>query len=177
MRLPGQSTELLSIDRENEVYNTKAAATTGIGPEVLEHVPGIDVMVAMFDMNRQFDQRTANSVFGSLEDGRKYFGIEQVYLFAANLEMGHQKEKLIARASDVVKTIAEGDRAGGPAKAKAAAKAKADLDRWVADLRAMQTRGALTEVTVNEEALVPVPPGPVTAIGPDFAPLGTVAEI
>ena len=26
MRLPGQSTELLSIDRENEVYNTKAAA-------------------------------------------------------------------------------------------------------------------------------------------------------
>jgi thiamine kinase-like enzyme len=48
MRLPGQSTELLSIDRENEVYNTKAAATTGIGPKVLEHVPGIDVMVLEF---------------------------------------------------------------------------------------------------------------------------------
>jgi thiamine kinase-like enzyme len=48
MRLPGQSTELLSIDRENEVHNTKAAATTGIGPKVLEHVPGIDVMVLEF---------------------------------------------------------------------------------------------------------------------------------
>ncbi len=30
MRLPGQSTDLLSIDRENEVHNTKAAAETGI---------------------------------------------------------------------------------------------------------------------------------------------------
>ena len=48
MRLPGQSTELLAIDRENEVYNTKAAATTGIGPRVLEHVAGIDVMVLEF---------------------------------------------------------------------------------------------------------------------------------
>jgi putative ABC transport system permease protein len=57
--------------------------------------PGIDVMVAMFDMSRQFDQRTAASVFGSLEDGKKYFGINQTYLFAANLEVGRQKEKLI----------------------------------------------------------------------------------
>jgi len=48
MRLPGQSTELLSIDRANEVYNTKAAATTGIGPKVLEHVAGVDVMVLEF---------------------------------------------------------------------------------------------------------------------------------
>lgn len=48
MRLPGQSTELLSIDRKNEVFNTKAAASTGIGPRVLEHVPDIDVMVLEF---------------------------------------------------------------------------------------------------------------------------------
>jgi thiamine kinase-like enzyme len=48
MRLPGQSTELLSIDRANEVYNTEAAATTGIGPRVLEHVPALDVMVLEF---------------------------------------------------------------------------------------------------------------------------------
>jgi len=48
MRLPGQSTELLSIDRANEVYNTKAAATTGIAPKVLEHVAGVDVMVLEF---------------------------------------------------------------------------------------------------------------------------------
>ena len=48
MRIPGQSTELLSIDRKNEVFNTKAAASTGIGPRVLEHVPGVDVMVLEF---------------------------------------------------------------------------------------------------------------------------------
>ena len=48
LRLPGQSTELLSIDRENEVYNTKAAASTGIAPKVLEHVGGLDVMVLEF---------------------------------------------------------------------------------------------------------------------------------
>ncbi|HKW08275.1 MAG TPA: choline/ethanolamine kinase family protein [Candidatus Dormibacteraeota bacterium] len=48
MRLPGRSTELLSIDRANEVYNTKAAASTGIGPKVLEHVANLDVMVLEF---------------------------------------------------------------------------------------------------------------------------------
>jgi thiamine kinase-like enzyme len=48
MRLPGRSTELLSIDRANEIFNTKAAATTGIGPRVLEHVAGVDVMVLEF---------------------------------------------------------------------------------------------------------------------------------
>ncbi len=48
MRIPGQSTELLSIDRANEVYNTKAAAGTGIGPKVLEHIPGLDVLVLEF---------------------------------------------------------------------------------------------------------------------------------
>ncbi len=48
VRLPGQSTELLSIDRTNEVHNTKAAARTGIGPAVLETIPGLDVMVLEF---------------------------------------------------------------------------------------------------------------------------------
>jgi thiamine kinase-like enzyme len=48
VRVPGQSTELLSIDRANEVHNTRAAATTGIGPRVLEVVPDLDVMVLEF---------------------------------------------------------------------------------------------------------------------------------
>ena len=48
MRIPGASTELLSIDRNNEVYNTRAAASTGIGPMVLEHIAELDVMVLEF---------------------------------------------------------------------------------------------------------------------------------
>src|SRR5438309_10087818 len=35
MRIPGTSTELLSIDPENEVYNARAAASTGSAPAVL----------------------------------------------------------------------------------------------------------------------------------------------
>ncbi len=61
MRLPGQSTELLSIDRANEVYNTKAAATTGIGPRVLEHVPDLDVMVLEFIPGPTMSARTLQS--------------------------------------------------------------------------------------------------------------------
>jgi len=48
MRIPGQSTELLAIDRANEVYNTMAAASTGIGPRVLEHIPSLGVLVLEF---------------------------------------------------------------------------------------------------------------------------------
>jgi thiamine kinase-like enzyme len=48
MRLPGTSTELLSIDRVNEVYNARAAASTGIGPAVLEHIPQHHIMVLEF---------------------------------------------------------------------------------------------------------------------------------
>ncbi|TMC66324.1 MAG: LPS biosynthesis choline kinase [Chloroflexota bacterium] len=48
MRLPGSSTELLSIDRGNEVYNARAAAGTGIGPKVLEHIPELNIMVLEF---------------------------------------------------------------------------------------------------------------------------------
>ena len=48
MRIPGASTELLSIDRANEVYNARAAASTGIGPAVLEHVPQLNIMVLAF---------------------------------------------------------------------------------------------------------------------------------
>jgi thiamine kinase-like enzyme len=61
MRLPGQSTELLSIDRENEVYNTKAAASTGIGPKVLEHVPAVDVMVLEFIAGPTMSAKTLQS--------------------------------------------------------------------------------------------------------------------
>ena len=61
MRLPGQSTELLSIDRANEIYNTKAAATTGIGPKVLEHVAGVDVMVLEFIPGPTMSAKTLQS--------------------------------------------------------------------------------------------------------------------
>lgn len=57
--------------------------------------PAIDVIVSRYDMNRQMDQRTATSIFGTLEDARNDFGAENIYLTAANLQMGVQREDLL----------------------------------------------------------------------------------
>src|SRR3981081_2622656 len=61
MRIPGPSTELLAIDRANEVHNTQAAATTGIGPRVLEHIPGLDVLVLEFIPGPTMSAKTLQS--------------------------------------------------------------------------------------------------------------------
>ena len=48
VRVPGESTELLAIDRDNECHNTKAAARAGVSPKVLFHLPEYNVMVIEF---------------------------------------------------------------------------------------------------------------------------------
>ncbi len=48
VRIPGASTELLAIDRDNEYHSSKAAAAAGIGPRVLYHLPDHKVMVLEF---------------------------------------------------------------------------------------------------------------------------------
>lgn len=48
VRIPGASTELLAVDRQNEVYNTQAAAKAGVGPQVIHHLPEHNVMVLEF---------------------------------------------------------------------------------------------------------------------------------
>ncbi len=62
--------------------------------------PGMDVFVSMFDMSRQFDQRTAASVFGTIKDAKEDFGVEGAYLFAANLEYHVDKEKLTEQVKE-----------------------------------------------------------------------------
>ena len=57
--------------------------------------PGVDVIVQMFDMGRQFDQRTAASVFGSIDDARKDFGVDGIRLFAANLNPAVDRDSLL----------------------------------------------------------------------------------
>jgi len=48
VRVPGESTNLLAVDRKNEYHNSKAAAQAGIGPRVVYHLPEYDVMVLEF---------------------------------------------------------------------------------------------------------------------------------
>ena len=48
IRVPGQSTELLSVNRQHEYYNTLAAADAGVGARILHYLPDISVMVLEF---------------------------------------------------------------------------------------------------------------------------------
>jgi len=45
VRIPGAATELLAVDRGNELHNTRAAADAGVAPRVLHHLPAWDVFV------------------------------------------------------------------------------------------------------------------------------------
>jgi thiamine kinase-like enzyme len=45
VRIPGASTELLAVDRGNELHNTRAAAAAGVAPQVLHTIPEWDVFV------------------------------------------------------------------------------------------------------------------------------------
>jgi putative ABC transport system permease protein len=48
--------------------------------------PGIEIMVAAFDMRKQFDQRSAASVFGTLDDARRDFGKTRFEMVTVNLD-------------------------------------------------------------------------------------------
>ena len=45
VRIPGAGTDLLAVDRGNELHNTKAAAEAGVAPRVLHSLPDWDVFV------------------------------------------------------------------------------------------------------------------------------------
>lgn len=45
VRIPGPGTDLLAVDRTNELHNTRAAAQAGVGARVLHHLPAWDVIV------------------------------------------------------------------------------------------------------------------------------------
>jgi putative ABC transport system permease protein len=62
--------------------------------------PGIDVMVATFDMGRQFQSQSAASVFGTLADAREVFGMTHVRLIAANLDVSIEKQELVQQLTE-----------------------------------------------------------------------------
>jgi thiamine kinase-like enzyme len=45
VRIPGPGTDLLAVDRGNELHNTRAAAVAGVGARVLHHLPQWNVIV------------------------------------------------------------------------------------------------------------------------------------
>lgn len=59
--------------------------------------PGIDVMVSTFDLGSQFEQQSAGTVFGSLADAKKDFGVTSARLMAADLKLGVDKKVVVER--------------------------------------------------------------------------------
>jgi thiamine kinase-like enzyme len=47
-RVPGQSSEVPEINRADERYNAEMAARSGVAPDVVDYVEGLDVMVLKF---------------------------------------------------------------------------------------------------------------------------------
>jgi thiamine kinase-like enzyme len=61
VRVPGESTELLAIDRNNEHHNAKAAAEANVGPKVLYHLPEYNVMVLEFLNGKTMSKDSLNA--------------------------------------------------------------------------------------------------------------------
>jgi thiamine kinase-like enzyme len=62
-RISSNSSELLSIDRESEYHNSKLAAETNCGAQVLDYLPGQGLLVISFIEGKTF---TANDVENNL---------------------------------------------------------------------------------------------------------------
>ncbi len=60
VRVPGESTDLLAVDRNNEYHNSKAAFIAGVGPKVLYHVPEYNVMVLEFLNGKTMSKESLN---------------------------------------------------------------------------------------------------------------------
>lgn len=62
VRVPGESTELLAIDRNNEYFNSKAAAEANVGPKVLYHLPQYNVMVLEFIIGKTMSKESLSAL-------------------------------------------------------------------------------------------------------------------
>jgi thiamine kinase-like enzyme len=115
MRIPGQSTELLAIDRENEVYNTKAAATTGIGPRVLEHVPGLDILVLEFIPGSTMSAGSLQSKEMATRMAESFHRLHESPAFLKDFNMFRLIEQYLAIVAEHRVTIPDGYREWLPA--------------------------------------------------------------
>ena len=61
IRVPGVSTELLAIDRNNEYFNSKAAAEAGVGPKVLYYLTDYQAMVLEFINGKTLSKEKLNA--------------------------------------------------------------------------------------------------------------------
>jgi thiamine kinase-like enzyme len=86
VRVPGESTELLAIDRNNEYHNARAAAEANVGPKVLYHLPENNVMVLEFLTGKTMSKDLLNApgmptrmakVIKKLHTGPRFFSLSR----------------------------------------------------------------------------------------------------
>jgi len=61
VRIPGAATELLAVDRANELHNTRAAAEAGVAPPVVASLPDWDVFVLEWLAARTMSNESLNA--------------------------------------------------------------------------------------------------------------------
>jgi len=110
MRIPGASTELLSIDRANEVHNTMAAAETGIGPRVLEHLPELEVMVLEFIPGATMSAETLQSVHMARRMAESFKRLHSARRFLRDFDMFRLIETYLRIVDEHHLTIPHGYR-------------------------------------------------------------------
>jgi thiamine kinase-like enzyme len=110
MRIPGASTELLSIDRANEVHNTMGAAETGVGPRVLEYLPGLDVMVLEFIPGATMSAETLQSVHMARRMAESFKRLHSARRFLRDFDMFRLIETYLGIVAEHHVTIPRGYR-------------------------------------------------------------------
>jgi len=110
MRMPGASTELLAIDRANEVHNTMAAAETGVGPRVLEHLPHLDVMVLEFIPGATMSAETLQSVHMARRMAESFKRLHSARRFLRDFDMFRLIETYLGIVDEHQVTIPHGYR-------------------------------------------------------------------
>jgi thiamine kinase-like enzyme len=118
MRIPGRSTELLAINRANEVHNTKAAATTGIGPRVLEHIRGLDVLVLEFIAGPTMSAKTLQSKEMAARMAASFRRLHDSPRFLEDFNMFRLIERYLGIVDQHKVTIPDGYREWLPAVAR-----------------------------------------------------------
>jgi len=114
LRIPGASTELLAIDRANELHNARAAAATGVSPQVLLTVPAYDAMVVEY-----LDARTmSNALLGApgmpTRVGRALRQLHTGSAFLLDFDMFRLTERYMGVVDGRAIPVPEGFRASLP---------------------------------------------------------------
>ena len=109
--------------------------------------PGIDVMVSTFDVKQQFEQQSLACVFGSLDDAKNLFGVEDVYIMSANFKNRNRPRDA---ASDVSQRAnagniydADGEGTGSISKESLIGRLREDVgdnSLFVADVRELKSK-------------------------------------